>query len=198
MYIHLVLFLESESKINTADDVDKIISAEIPDESKDPLLYRLVGDSMMHGPCRYGNEDGPCIRDGKCSRYFPKKYVERTIVDENGFPQYKRTNNSRSFTKHGKSLDNRYVVPYNPQLLRMFQGHINVEKTDQSNTIKYLFKYISKGSDRIIAALRKNRSDEDSANHDEVTQYLNCRYLTPCESAWRIFGFPIQHRYPPV
>ena len=37
----------------------------------------------------------------------------------------------------------------------MFQALINVEKTDQSNSIKYLFKYITKGSDHIVAALEQ-------------------------------------------
>ena len=91
------------------------------------------------------------------------------------------------------------MVPYNPKLLQMFQGHINVEKTDQSNSIKYLFKYITKGNDRVIAALKKKTTPNiTNDSQDEVSQYINCRYLTPCEGAWRIFGFPIQHIFPPV
>ena len=35
-------------------------------------------------------------------------------------------------------------------------------------------------------------------NYDEIAQDLDCRYISACEGAWRIFSFPIQHRFPPV
>ena len=132
--------MHPDSKVKTAEDVDKLIKAELPDETNDPILFQLVRVSMLHGPCKVGDKDGPCIRDGKCGKYFPKKFRDRTVIDENEFPQYRHRNDSHLYIKRSIKLDNRYVVPYNPKLLVMFQGHINVEKTDQSNTIKYLFK----------------------------------------------------------
>nr|GEW55110.1 uncharacterized protein [Tanacetum cinerariifolium] len=33
---------------------------------------------------------------------------------------------------------------------------------------------------------------------DEIKNYLNCRYLAPCEEVWRIFSFDIHHSYPSV
>ncbi|GKG43543.1 hypothetical protein Tco_0482636, partial [Tanacetum coccineum] len=33
---------------------------------------------------------------------------------------------------------------------------------------------------------------------DEIKNYLNCRYLAPCEAVWRIFLFDIHHSYPSV
>ena len=183
-------------------DVDRIISAELPDKDADPVLYKLVGKHMMHGPCGAFDTNASCmkgVRDKKCSRYFPKKFNEQTVLGEQGYPTYARRDDSRTYVRKGLPLDNRWVVPYNPILLRMFQGHLNIEKTDQSNTIKYLFKYVSKGSDRVIAQLSTNNTAEgQSMAHDEITQYLNCRYLSSCEAAWRIFAFPIHRRYPPV
>ncbi|XP_028802415.1 uncharacterized protein LOC114757507 [Neltuma alba] len=99
--------------------------------------------------------------------------------------------------KKGIQLDNRYVVLYNAQLLRLFQGHLNVEKTNQSRAIKYLFKYISKGHDRVIAGIYHNDELGNSQHDfDEISHYLNCRYISACESTWRIFSFDIHHRYP--
>lgn len=53
-----------------------------------------------------------------------------------------------SVLKKGRTLDNRYVVSYNPQLLMIYQAHVNVEYYNKGNSIKYLFKYVNKGPDR--------------------------------------------------
>ena len=104
-HAHIILFMNPDSKVRTAEDVDRIISAELLDPAIDPILYQLVGGSMLHGPCRYKDNDGPCIKEGKCSKFFPKKYREKTVLDENGFPQYRRRNDSRIFFKKGKNFE---------------------------------------------------------------------------------------------
>jgi hypothetical protein len=50
-------------------------------------------------------------------------------------------------------LDNRWVVPYNPYLIRTFNFHINVEECSSIKSVKYLFKYIYKGHDRASVAV---------------------------------------------
>ncbi|KAI9109781.1 hypothetical protein K1719_019411 [Acacia pycnantha] len=102
-------------------------------------------------------------------------------------------------SRKGVKLDNRSVVPYNATLLKLFGGHLNIEKTNQSRAIKYLFKYISKGNDRVIAGIyNKNDQPGSQQSFDEISHYLNCRYVSSCEASWRIFGFDIHHRHPPV
>ena len=176
--------MEENSKIKTAEEVDKLISAEILDKIVDPVLYELVGKYMMHGPCGACDKDAPCMIDGKCSKYFPKKFFQQTVVDEQGYPTYRIRDYGRTYVKKDVPLDNRYVVPHNKKLLKLFQGHLNVEKSNQSNAIKYLFKYVNKGNDRVIAAISSNNegSNGDSQS-DEIAQYLNCRYISPCEGA---------------
>ncbi|XP_028793347.1 uncharacterized protein LOC114749047 [Neltuma alba] len=198
-HAHIILFLDPSDKPNTPDDVDKMISAEIPDKERDPLLYDLVSNYMIHGPCGASNKRSPCMKNGKCSKYFPKKFVNQTSIDEEGYPTYRRRNDGKTVNRKGIPLDNRYVVPYNATLLKLFHAHINVEKTNQSTAIKYLFKYVSKGNDRVVAGIYNNdHYDNGNNGFDEISHYLNCRYISSCEGAWRIFSFDIHHRYPSV
>jgi len=126
-HAHLLLFLHPTSKYPTATDIDKVISAEIPCPVMNTLLYNCVKDHMIHGPCGIAKKSSPCMKNGVCSRFYPKKFQPMTVIDEDGFAHYKRRDNGVSVTKNDISLDNRYVVPYNPKLLLKYQAHINVE-----------------------------------------------------------------------
>ncbi len=49
-----------------------------------------------------------------------------------------------------QKVDNSWVVLHNPKLMRMFHCHMNIELcVSRVGGIKYLFKYICKGSDRV-------------------------------------------------
>jgi hypothetical protein len=54
-------------------------------------------------------------------------------------------------------------------------------------SIKYICKYVNKGSDQAAFTLQ-----------DEVKRYEIGRYISSSEAAWRILCFPIHERYPPV
>jgi hypothetical protein len=132
-HAHILIFLQPSSKYPTPEDIDKIICAEIPDPTKHCQLYNLVKSHMMHGPCGLARKSSPCMKGtNKCSKYFPKKYVERTVVDQDGYPIYKRSAKTHTIMKNGITLDNRHVVPYNTRLLLKYQAHINMEWCNQS------------------------------------------------------------------
>ncbi|KAF1892826.1 hypothetical protein Lal_00035470 [Lupinus albus] len=195
-HAHLLIFLHSSYKYPTPDDIDRIICAKIPNQSDNPKLHNLVKSHMIHGPCGSSNRFSPCMKDGKCSRYFRKKFSQTTVVDEDGYLLYRRRDNGNIVEKNGISLDNRYVVPYNPKLLSKYQALINMEWCNQSTSIKYLFKYINKGYDRITAVIKsiEDGGSLSERNIDEVKQYLDCRYISPSEACCRIFGFPFHGR----
>ena len=167
-HAHILIFLQPANKYPNPEDIDKIISAEIPNKYTDPELYQIISKHMIHGPCGLPNRSAPCMADGKCIRFFPKKFNEATIVDQDGFLVYRRTNDRRTVQKHGIELDNRFVIPYNPQLLLKYRTHLNVEWCNQSTSIKYLFKYINKGYDRITTSI-VNVQNQNSRQHQQTT-----------------------------
>ena len=181
--------------------VDNFISAEIPDPHDDPLLFELVKDKMIHGPCGPLNPNSPCMKDGRCTKDFPKDLIAETQTDVNGYPKYRRravNDGGHSFqlkirgTGHEVVVDNRWVVPYCPLITKTFAAHINVEMCTSVKSIKYICKYIHKGSDAAVFAL------ENIDKNDEVTRYQTGRYISTNEAAWRILDFPIHEHHPPV
>ncbi|XP_010527539.1 PREDICTED: uncharacterized protein LOC104804874 [Tarenaya hassleriana] len=205
-HAHILIWLSERFRTPTARDVDMFISAEIPDKAKDPEGHSLVEELMIHGPCGIQNPYSSCMENGCCSKKFPKSYCERTVIDDSGYIKYKRRKDDINFVMKGQvRLDNSFVVPHNLSLLKKYKAHINVEWCNRSKAIKYLFKYITKGVDKATMVIEKgetlgnngNREDQDQ-EIDEVKNYLECRYLSACEAIWRIFGFDIHYRDPPV
>ena len=91
-------------------------------------------------------------------------------------------------------MDNRYVVAHNPSLILKDNAHINVEWCNQYRVIKYLFKYINKGQDRITTGLCRTSSENgDEWDINEIQDYYNCRYVYASEALWYILGFDIHH-----
>ena len=114
----------------------------------------------------------------KCTTRFPKPYSEETIVSENGYPTYKRSSIVDSDNLHHVPIpqrygggtievDNKWIVPYNPFLSKRYKAHINVECCQGVQAIKYINKYVYKGSDRTTLKL--------SDNADEISKHLQGR-----------------------
>ncbi|XP_028784301.1 uncharacterized protein LOC114740311 [Neltuma alba] len=118
-HAHIILFLANQSHLDSPQEIDRVISAEILDKNEQPELFEAA--------------------------------------------------------------------------------HLNVERCKHGESIKYLFKYVSKGHDRAtIAFYDESSSGEREVVHDEIKMYYDVRYLSPCEAVWRIFGFDINYRTPSV
>src|SRR5436190_1424376 len=133
--------------------------------------------------------NAPCMKDGKCSKKYPRNFQENTTENENGYPIYRRRNNGRTVEVNKIQLDNRWVVPYNPYLTTKYDCHINVEICSSITAIKYLFKYVYKGHDRATVEVR---------NNDEIGLYLDARYISASEASWRIFHYRLHNEKPDV
>ncbi|XP_074314363.1 uncharacterized protein LOC141649576 [Silene latifolia] len=58
-HVHIVLWLHLDNKIQNTNGVDRFIRAEIPDKENEPLLYHVVTEFMIHGPCGVGYTKSP-------------------------------------------------------------------------------------------------------------------------------------------
>ncbi|KAK6055556.1 hypothetical protein COOONC_06939 [Cooperia oncophora] len=104
--------MKDEWRVRTADDVDRSICAEIPNPVEEPDFTLL----------QCGQMDSPCMRNGSCSKRFPKQIRERTSVDVDGYPNYRRRNLSPAEI-NGVLYGDEWVVPSNPYLLMKFDCH---------------------------------------------------------------------------
>lgn len=103
-HAHILIWLDRKKREVSPALIDSFISASIPDPVADPLGYVLVSEHMMHGPC---GEDGvkcPCMKDGLCSKKFPKSFQLETSLDDSGFPVYSRPDNGRFIVKKRSGL----------------------------------------------------------------------------------------------
>ena len=173
-HVHMLIFLDNEDKIRNIDQVDQIISAEIPDKSTNPQLYKIVKQFMIHGPCGQKHINSPCMDKNveQCTKKFPKQFIDNTIITS-GYPLYRRRNNGRTihYTKN-KWANNTFVVPYNPYLLLKFNSHINLEVSLTVLCVKYLFKYCYKANDcaSIEMKLDNDINENDSCTNNELTE----------------------------
>ena len=195
-HAHILLILHDKDKPKTIRDFDRIVCAEIPNKNDSPLLYETVTTSMIHNPCHI-NKSYSCFDKLKnqCTKQFPKTFCEETINSINGYPIYRRRNDRNTVVVNNIEVDNRSVVPYNPFLSTKFNAHINVEICNSVLAVKYLYKYVYKGH-KCIAQFTVSNNNENG--HDEISKYLDARYVSASESCWRIFSFDLHSIKPSV
>ena len=111
-HAHILVFLEDGEKILTPADINTTIQAYWPDPEREPLLFETVKRCMVH---RCGDR---CLKDRKCTKKFPKAFQPHTSIDGEGYPLYYRPDDGQGPEVNSVMVDNRWIVPYNPYLLR--------------------------------------------------------------------------------
>jgi hypothetical protein len=87
-HAHILIFFAEDYKPHTIEDVDRMISAELPNLETNKLAHETVARCMMHGPCGVAFPNAPCMEDGKCKNQYPRKFQSETVMDVNGYPIY--------------------------------------------------------------------------------------------------------------
>src|SRR5438045_6930321 len=73
--------------------------------------------------------------------------------------------------------------------LQKYRVHINVEVCTNVRSIKYIHKYIHKGSDHATLAL---------GDGDKIKDYTQGQYISPTEACQQLFEFPMHGQDLPV
>ncbi|XP_039601724.1 LOW QUALITY PROTEIN: uncharacterized protein LOC120523984 [Polypterus senegalus] len=180
----LVLILANDDKPKTADVIDNIVCAEIPDPHSNPRLYQIVKNNMVHGPCGIDfNMESPCMNENhECTKGYPKDFSVAIRDNVSGYPIYRRRQDGTNMNVGNYQIDNRWIVPCNKYLLLKYNAHINVEISSTIKSVKYLFKYVYKGHDRATLTFKNTTNDYcwdkpsmfiDSSTFKEAAQKRN-------------------------
>ena len=130
--------IHSHSMLWVGKSIDQMITeryvrADLPDPEREPLLAALVEKFMIHRcvPNICGGRGAGV--GGKCEKGFPEDVVERT---------HHRPGDKR-YT-YERSENDIWVVPYNPELLMIWEGHCNVQYVTDAGLLAYMTKYVTK------------------------------------------------------
>jgi len=165
------------------------MSVELPLPENTPL-FEMVTKCLLHGPCGQEYPNAPCMVNGLCKKRYPRTFSKEITQGEDGYPVYRRRNDGRTFQKtpDGFAYNNQWVVPHNPYLTKMFNAHINVEVSAGIRSVKYLFKYVYKGPNRVTAVI--------TGPINEIRQYIDARYLSTAEGVDSLLLFKKHMEWP--
>jgi hypothetical protein len=112
------------------------------------------------------------------------------VLNDKSYPVFRRRNDGQVVEIKNAKLDNRWVIPFNPSLLMLYNCHINVEICSSIKAVKYLYKYIYKGPDG--ASYSVDKSDNgDKVVIDEIKWFRDAICVTPPEAAYQLYGFSL-------
>ncbi|XP_073035172.1 uncharacterized protein [Primulina eburnea] len=133
--------------------------------------------------------------NGQCKSHYPRVFCQTTTQRKDGYPIYRRRNNGQTIDVRRAKLNTQWVVPHNPYLLLRYDCHINVEVCSGLTAVKYLYKYIYKGHDKVAVHI----AHDDGENViDEIKNFQDARWVSAQEALWRIFEFDLNEISPAV
>ena len=112
--------------------MDDGVADRVPRSSDEKALRAKVLKYQVHN-CR----EGRCYKKGKpklCKYGFPYKLQDRDCLSDSGM-RYDYARLEREDAR---------IVSYNKELLKAWDGHINVQRVTQLGLVRYLVKYVSK------------------------------------------------------
>ena len=208
-HAHILLIMNEEDTPKCPEQYDCAVTAEFSDN---PEVRKIQAKHMYHR-CdkRCQNDTG---RGGSevCKTKYPKKFSKHTLDGTDSYPEYRRRSPEdgghtvvlNEGTDREQILDNRRIVPHNVYLLMKYRCHMNVEVCNSITAVKYLYKYVYKGHDRVMYGVKANDQLDMNPNQlrgparDEIKEFVEARYCSTSEACWRTLEFSMGKLYPSV
>lgn len=207
-HAHCILFLAPQSKVALLqpNSSDALTSAEIP-STDNWSLRQVILKHNIHCHCGKLNSSAVGMKDGPCTKRFPKKDLDETgdddsplyityrrlvpnRIEEMGLRKYRKALGSLLETQIGNSWD----VPYSARLPTMSQCHLIVALCiSRVGGFTYLFQCVYKVQDR--GTMRLVRREQ---HYGGIGQYLDALHFSASEAIWDLFQFEIIDKHPPV
>ncbi|CDF37706.1 ATP dependant DNA helicase PIF1 [Chondrus crispus] len=110
-HAHVVFFLDEVSKndLRNPENVDRIISAEIP-SAQDPELQEVVLKHMIHNPCGERNPTAVCMGEQYCRKRFSKPFKHETSQSESEYYITYRRRSPSAVVRLSMHLPNHHMV----------------------------------------------------------------------------------------
>jgi len=92
---------------------------------------------------------------------FPREFNDITIINTDGYPTYRRRcimDDEIITWGSNNRFNNRWVVLYNPFLTRLLKIYINVEVCIIIKAVKYIYKHIYKGHDKVTLQIHETNA----------------------------------------
>jgi hypothetical protein len=206
-HAHIAVSFAEKDKLKSSRDVDLMISAEIPDPVKCPILHKMVCRHHVHCCKNDPGDPGSCMLDGCCKKSFPFDERQTTVLVDSSYPLYRRRNmHPTVITKSGQKIrvTDGMIVPYNPALLLLLDCHCNIQACSQIFDYKYMFKYFTKSPEMsIFYPHDEARTNKMRANYlnfkqqlhpdDAIGGYKIARFLGTSDCIWSIFSFELYY-----
>ena len=152
---------------------EEFIRADLPDATTEPELHQLVIRHQIH----------------TCSGQLCRKDCNDAIQCRKGFPAdlsshtHQKAGELRFTYKQLNDAD-RWVVPYAPRILLIWDAHCNVQYCTSGGLAKYISKYVTKPEPKGIYSPNKQ---------DSISQHIMARRLGSMEVMALLLSKPIFH-----
>ncbi|GJZ81677.1 helicase-like protein [Tanacetum coccineum] len=121
-----MFFLNGEAGWHSRIPREGVDIRELVDDEDDVVEDEDTADKLAN-PDHYDKVVYAEIPDPNKQPELHQLFQETTQQGDDSYPLYRQRDNGIEKNVQNNGLDNRWVVPYNPKLLMMFNYHINVE-----------------------------------------------------------------------
>ncbi len=176
---HYHIFYWIDRKLQTNEEItayiDEVCSVDIPDESEDEEMHKLVTRLQTHH-----HSDKYCRQKcHKCRFGFPQKVSDKTYL-LNTFDMYSKANRGKMYVIKRKE-NARMVNAYNPTILRNWQANMDISYIHNADSLAYyVCKYVCKAEPEELKNALGELFQNVFAQHPNLSRRQKMTHIGMC------------------